>query len=52
MIHQMCQESYEQLLIEVRNRQHEFHNHLAALQGMCYSCQTITVNFQRQMRKI
>ena len=41
MIQQMCQESYEQLLIEVRNRQHEFQNHLAALQGMCYSCQTI-----------
>lgn len=41
LIQQMCQESYEQLILEVRNRQHEFQNHLSALQGMCYSCQTI-----------
>lgn len=40
-IQKMCQESYEQLILEVRNRQHEFQNHLSALQGMCYSCQTI-----------
>lgn len=25
----------------MRNRQHEFQNHLAALQGMCYSCQSM-----------
>lgn len=41
IIQQMCQESYEQLILEVRNRQHDFQNHLSALQGMCYSCQTI-----------
>ena len=41
LIQQMCQESYEQLILEVRNRQHEFQNHLTALQGMSYSCETI-----------
>lgn len=40
-IQQMCRESYEQLMIEVRNRQHEFQNHLTALQGMAYTCHTL-----------
>ena len=40
-IQQMCRESYEQLMIEGRNRQHEFQNHLTALQGMAYTCHTL-----------
>lgn len=28
-------------MIEVRNRQHEFQNHLTALQGMAYTCHTL-----------
>jgi hypothetical protein len=50
MIQQMCQESYEQLILEVRNRQHEFQNHLAALQGMCHTCQTIEELTELQSR--
>lgn len=49
-LQQMCQESYEQLLLEVRNRQHEFQNHLTALQGMCYSCQSLEELTQVQSR--
>lgn len=49
-LQQMCQESYEQLLVEVRNRQHEFQNHLTALQGMCYSCQSLEELTQVQSR--
>lgn len=49
-LQQMCQESYEQLLLEVRNRQHEFQNHLTALQGMCYFCQSIEELTQVQSR--
>lgn len=48
MIQRMCQDSYEQLILEVRKRQHEFGNHLAALQGMCYTCNDINELTQLQ----
>lgn len=47
-VQQMYDEGFQNLVTEVRRRQHEFQNHLMTIENLCHTCMTLEELVQRQ----